>query len=910
MQTFLEETLSTIRKEHKDLSSLILILPSKRAGGFLKNYLRETASKTNFAPKIISIEEFIEELSNLKIIDTTELLFKSYEVYLNTNVIQEKEDFEVYTSWATTLLADFNEIDRYLIEPAPFFNYLSGIQDINHWYVKGEKTPLIENYLKFWNGLHNFYENLKSTLLLEKIGYQGMVYRKAAEDIEHYCHTKGNQQHIFIGFNALNNAEQHIFQELLEKGNTDVFWDVDAHFFNDRKHSASLFLRKYVNQWKYYQSSLPRIIGNHFESKKKFQFVEVQKNIGQAKYVGELLSKFSKKDLAKTAIVLADEKLLIPILHSLPNNISSVNITMGMSLKTFPLTHFFELLFAQHLNSRTTLYYKDVLNILNHSITPSILSDTQSIVKAIHSQNISHISLEMLYDLSSAANRGVLKDLFGDWKNSSKKALRLCIKLIQLFKENLKDNPVELAVLYKLYAIFSKINTLNDSFLYLKSIKTIHSLFSELAASTTLDFKGDAYKGLQIMGILETRVLDFENVIMTSINEGVLPAGKSNASFITYDLKQQFGLPHYTEKDAIYTYHFYHLLHRSKNVTLLYNNQSDGLNAGEKSRFLLQLEIEKHRNHSIQKVVLAPTINIAPHQLNTIEKTKAVMERLKEIANKGFSPSSLTSYIRNPIDFYFQKVLRISDFEEVEEMVAANTLGTIVHDTLEAFYKPFEGAFLTSEILTQMKVKINKEVTKQFRTSFKAGSFDKGKNLLIFEVAKRYVSNFIDYELSEIKKGNQIKIVQIETSLEIVVPISELDFPVKIGGKVDRVDEYNGQLRVIDYKTGRVEQSNLEIVDWGEITKDYKYSKVIQVLAYALMINKDIPFQKAEAGIISFKNLNGRFLKFATKDKPGSRTKLAEVTHETLAIYTTELKKLILEICNPNLPFTEKEIDS
>ncbi len=909
MQTFLEETLSTLRKEHTDLSSLTLILPSKRAGGFLKNYLRETATKTNFSPKIISIEEFIEELSDLKIVDTTELLFKSYEVYLNTSAIHEKEDFEVYTSWATTLLADFNEIDRYLIDPEPFFNYLSSIQDINHWYVKDEKTPLIENYLRFWSGLHDFYENLKSALLLEKIGYQGMVYRKAAEDIEHYCSIKDARQHVFIGFNALNNAEQHIFQELLETGNTSVFWDADAHFYTDGKHSASLFLRKYTNEWKYYQSNTPRIIGNHFQKEKQFQFVETQKNISQAKYVGELLSNLSENEIQRTAIVLADEKLLIPILHSLPDNISSVNITMGISLKTFPITHFFENLFAQHVNSRTTLYYKDVLSILNHPITSSILPDAPDIIGVIHSKNISHISLEMLYSLSSESNRNILNDLFGDWENSSKKALRICVKIVKRLKDKLKDNLVEIAALHQLYLVFSKINALNDSFFYLKSIKTIHGLFSELASSTTLDFKGDAYKGLQIMGILETRVLDFENVIMTSVNEGVLPAGKSNASFITYDLKQQFGLPHYTEKDAIYTYHFYHLLHRSKNITLFYNNQSDGLTVGEKSRFLLQLEVEKHQNHSIQKLVLAPNVTIKPNQQKTIQKTQAVLKQLEEIANKGFSPSALTSYIRNPIDFYFQKVLRIRGFEEVEETVAANTLGTIIHDTLEAFYKPFESVFLTSEILVQMKRQIDEEVTKQFHTSFKAGAFDKGKNLLIFEVAKRYVSNFIDYELSEIKNGNQIRIVQIETNLEVAIPISELNFPVKIRGKVDRVDEYNGQLRIIDYKTGKVEQSHLEIIDWEKITEDYKFSKVIQVLAYALMINKDTPIQKVEAGIISFKNLNSGFLKFATKDKPGSRTKLADVTQETLDLYITELKKLILEICNPSIPFIEKEID-
>ena len=310
MQTFLEETVIAIKEEYPNMASLTLILPSKRAGGFLKNYLRKTATTTTFAPNIISIEEFIEELSDLKIIDPTELLFKSYEIYLTTNANQEKDDFETYTSWATTLLGDFNEIDRYLIDPKPFFSYLSSIQDINHWYVNDHKTPLIENYLKFWNSLLEFYERLKLNLLNEKIGYQGLVYRKASEDIEHYINSDPEKKHIFIGFNALNNAEQSIFQELLESSNTKVYWDIEAYLYKDKKHSASIFLNKYLNEWKYFQTNLPSSIGSNYEKEKNFQFIEVQKNIGQAKYVGEILSNYSADELNKTAIVLADEKLL------------------------------------------------------------------------------------------------------------------------------------------------------------------------------------------------------------------------------------------------------------------------------------------------------------------------------------------------------------------------------------------------------------------------------------------------------------------------------------------------------------------------------------------------------------------------------------------------------------------------
>ena len=284
------------------------------------------------------------------------------------------------------------------------------------------------------------------------------------------------------------------------------------------------------------------------------------------------------------------------------------------------------------------------------------------------------------------------------------------------------------------------------------------------------------------------------------------------------------------------------------------------------------------------------------------------MERLREIAKKGFSPSALTTYIRNPIDFYFQRILKLNEFEEVEETVAANTMGTIVHDTLENFYKPLEGKSLSTQNLLEMKQRINEEVMFQFKETFKGGTFSKGKNLIIFEVVKRYISNFIDREITEVQAGNDIKIIKIEANLTLEIPISELGFPVKIHGKVDRVDEYNGQLRIIDYKTGNVNQGDVELIEWEELIQDYKYSKAFQILTYALMMNKDIPLNNAEAGIISFKNLGAGFLKFGTKTSAYSKRE-QQITSVTLENFTVELKKLILEICDQNIPFTEKEIE-
>ncbi|MDN3722984.1 PD-(D/E)XK nuclease family protein [Aequorivita sp. SDUM287046] len=908
MKSFLEEVISTISKSNSNIFDYILILPSKRAGSFLRNILKNNATQTSFAPIILSIEEFVEDLSNLKIIDNTELLFKSYNAYLKTASFNEKEDFESYSSWAGTLLNDFNEIDRYLINDNAFFRYLTSIKTLERWGVQDSQTELINNYLQFWNGLPEFFQNLQSLLLKEKLAYQGLAYRVAASNVENYAHFNRNQKHVFIGFNALNTAEQSIIQELLKNENNQVLWDTDAYFYEDQNHSASYFIRKYLKEWKYFRNDAPIVIANNYKNPKSFNLIEVQKNISQAKYVGQLLENISEDELKKTAIVLGDENLLMPILYSLPKNIKSLNVTMGISIKNFPAVNFFELLFNIHLQSTTTYYYKEIISILNHPLGVLVVPNASEIVNTIISQNLTHLSLEDLLKFADINSHHVVLLLFDNWNDDSAIAIKNTLLLIDTIQRNHPSQSIESEVFFQLKNVFEKIEALNQKYPHLKSVRSVLRLFTELAATTSLDMEGDAYEGLQIMGVLETRVLDFENVIITSVNEGIFPSGKSNASFITYDLKQHFNLPTFSEKDAIYTYHFYRLLHRAKNITLLYNNQPDGLNAGEKSRFIRQLEVEKHPNHTIDKKIISPTVQIEPKQLKQIIKTEDVMNRLQDIAAKGFSPSSLTSYIRNPIDFYFQKILRLNELEEVEETVAYNTLGTIVHDALETFYQPLCGVALTVHHLSAMKQRIHDEITRQFKKTFRGGVFNKGKNLIIFEVAKRYISNFIDREIAEVTAGNIIKILQIETPLVMDLPIPELEFPVRIHGKVDRVDEYNGQLRIIDFKTGSVSQADVEIINWKDINLDYKFSKSFQVLTYALMMNEKSPLLNAEAGIISFKNLGSGFLKFGVKEKAGNRNKSQIITNETLENFTVELKKLIREICDPNIPFIEKEI--
>ncbi len=341
---------------------------------------------------------------------------------------------------------------------------------------------------------------------------------------------------------------------------------------------------------------------------------------------------------------------------------------------------------------------------------------------------------------------------------------------------------------------------------------------------------------------------------------------------------------------------------------LIYNTEDEGVGGGEKSRFLYQLEIDKIKKHQLSKYIASseiPKLNRAPL---IIVKDDAIIKKIKELAANGLSPSALTTYIRNPIDFYYKYVLGISESDQVEETIAANTLGTVIHNTLENLYKPLENKLLSIEDVAKMIAQIDVEIKYHFRKEYSKLDITQGKNLLIFEVAKRYVYNFLKAEEEVLKSGSQIRIIAIESNLKAALKIPELDFPVFIKGKVDRIDELDGQLRIIDYKTGKVNKSDVVLMDWDVITEDYKYSKVIQVLAYAYMqYNEQSLSESFQAGIISFKNLKEGFLKFGTKTSVRGKVDY-EITSEVFDEYLSQLKKLIMEISTLEIPFTEKEV--
>ena len=914
--TFLHNLAQEVLKNHSDtLAELTIVLPNRRAKVFLLDELKSLITNNVFAPEIISIEDFIQDVAGIRSIDSVELLFEFYEVYLSLTDSNQQESFESFANWAKTLLQDFNEIDRYLLVPNKILNYLENIKEIEHWSVDiNKRTDLIEKHLAFWKKLPDYYHSFYQYLLNKGVGYQGLIYREAVQNLDHFSENNNGKQFVFAGFNALNQAEEKIIQHLLALDTAKIYWDIDETLLYDSFHDAGLFQRRFKSDWIHYKTHPYEWIVNDFKEEKNIHVIATSKSIGQAKIAGSIIEKHIEENnssLQNVALVLGEENLLLPILHSLPNTVDALNITMGFSSKNNPAQLLIAKLFKMHSNALTrnassyVMYYKDVLDILTHPlIEPFVNAD--DLVYRINKNNYTFITHKKVEELHPEGNE-LFQFLFKKWDMNSVAVLENLSQILLKIKDNLsyenEEEKITNAFVYSIFKVINKMISYFSEHKQIDDIKTLQAIYKQVIDVAEVSFEGEPLNGLQIMGVLESRVLDFETVIITSVNEGKFPAGKSTNSFIPYDVKKEYGLPTFKEKDAIYTYHFYHLLQRAKTIYLIYNSDSEGFDAGERSRFITQLEVEKQPKHNLTSQHYNPDVPNIAHQPIVVPKTESIMLRLREIAEKGFSPSSLTTYIRNPIQFYFQRILRISEADEVEENIAANTLGTIIHAALEELYTPFIGRILTIADVKSCFAKIDDEVLKQFKEVYKEGEIKKGRNLLAFEVAKRNVHNFLKQELESLDQGDEVQIVALETTYERTLTDVRLPFPVLIKGNVDRIELRNGKVRIIDYKTGKVDKNNVVLKDWNGLTEDIKNDKIIQLLAYVFMYEPKANGQEIQAGIISFKNLKTGFLPFKLKE---DKDENPVISKEIMENYLEQIVVLVQEILNWEVPFEEK----
>ncbi len=905
-KSFISDVLNDILKTTESFKNVTFILPSQRAKIFLK---RAITSKITFSflPEMLSIEEFISKVSKIEKIDSINLLFHFYSIY--KKVEKQPVSFDAFASWAFTALQDFNEIDQNLIKTKEFFLYLKDIQRLKKWSVHGEikETELIKSNYSFLEKLAPFYDALYEFLKEKNLGYQGLIYREACKKIDAFLEKHSYKRHFFIGFNALNKAEEYIFQKVLNFGNADIYWDIDSDFYNSN-HQAGKFIRKYKSTWNYYFKKDIKFLGNTFSESKNIKVIGVSKNITQIKYVGEILQKIN--DFSSTALVLADNSLLPIVLNSLPKNVKSINITMGYPLKNIPLVSLFYSVFQLFISQErldkigsNEFYYKDFTRFIRHPNISGLLPNINRFCNKIAKHNIIYINktlIDELLEKTDVKHKSVIKNMFSPFASIDGFIYRI-LELISLLKEEVDE--LEREYFIRFYSLFSKLETLQKEHKYFYDIKILSLFFKQLIASESLAFTGEPLRGLQLMGMLETRALDFDNVILVSANEGILPASNQQNSFIPFDVKLEYGLPTYKDKDSIFSYHFFRLLQRAKNIFITYNNELDSYGSGEKSRFVKQLEMS--RNDVLRKTI-TPKVSSDKIELKEIIKNESIFEELKILSEKGISPSVLTSYLQNPIEFYKNKILHINRSEEAEEIVAFNTLGNIVHKTLYELYAPFVDRFLELNDVELIKKKYFDIAAKHFKKEFGNSDINTGKNLLIFEVVKRFIYNFLLKEAELLKDtNNKLKILSVEEKLETEINIDGIEFPIKIHGIIDRIDELNGVIRIIDYKTGMVNKSELKVIDFKKL-KDRKQYKAIQVLLYAFIYIKSKKHnfnQPLQAGIYSFKNSNSGFL-FVNFSSDYKIPKI-EIKQGIITDFISEITKYIKEIFDIEFSFNE-----
>lgn len=939
MQSFLEKTVDhLVAKYGDDISELCIVLPNRRAGLFLKTHFSNKIKKTFWSPEILATEDFVALLSELQPADPTTLLFELFETVKTCNP-NNTESFEEFSKWGQILLSDFNEVDRYLVDAKQLFGNLKDIKELDTWSLNSteELSDFQKQYLEFWQQLGGYYTDFVQRTLSKKHAYQGLAYRVVAENLEEKIKKHSWKKIIFAGFNALNLAEEEIIERLVDMDKAEIIWDTDAYYVKNNHQEAGRFFRKYDNSGKFKKFPERNTVFAEellTKGKKNITIIGAAKNVAQAKVAGSIITdiKSKTKSLQTTALVLADENLLFPVLHSLPENLPDINVTMGYPLKNTPVAGYFDLLFNLHENAQKiaggranySFYHTDLVKLLSHPYTSIALSTAEErlnirpVVQKIQSRNIVFAGTKMIGKLFAVDHEKefeLLKPLFDHWKSPTDATT--CVQyVIELLKNGIvalqdasADNKasLELEYLFAFTKISKRIQVLMQDYPdSVADIKTLRSVQNQIVRSSTLPFYGEPLMGLQVMGMLETRTLDFENVVLLSCNEDILPSGKAVNSFVPFELKRHFGLPTYSDKDSIFAYHFYRLLQRAENIYLLYNTESDALGSGEKSRFLTQLIYELPKvnpNVTItEQLVNIPVLSNTGSNVISIEKNEQIYERLKQKAEYGFSPSGLNKYRNCALQFYFQDVAGLKEAEEVEEVIGADVLGNVIHDVLEKLYQPFINKKLSVEDIRQMKPKVEGMALTAFEEYYERAEISYGKNLLTLKVALKFILNFLDTEVETIKaaeKAAQPLIIRsLEQELETIITTKFGD--VKVKGKADRIDALGALIRIVDYKTGAADNKELKFDDWELILSDTTLAKSFQLLMYAYMFQKMNPQIKdnIQSGIITFRELSAglKMVKAAGSDT---------LNEQVLKDFEAQLATLLSDIMDKDKTFDQ-----
>lgn len=905
-----------------DRDSTTIVLPGKRARLFLQQAIARIASQPVWAPEVLTMEEFVYDHLNLESVDEITLALTLWEVVCNTP--DHGVTFEQFSGWASIVLQDFNDVDLYLADAKQVFTNLLDARELQLW-IPGEQdelSPYEIYYLRFYGQLAGWYSSLQNKLLSKQTAYQGMAFRMLAENPSKLTARKNAGKVIFAGFNALTPSEERMIHTLAQSGSGSVIWDADLYLLDPRQ-EAGHFIRRWHQRYPGTSTVNPTTTLAH--QTKNINVYGLHGNRAQARFAGELLME-AQTDL-KTAVVLPDESLLLPVLNSIPPHITRFNVSMGLSFRHTPALSWLnlnlQLLVGTGHRPGSWIRVTHLLPLLRHPWlklltepdhhTPARLKDPAA------SLDRRFYPTETLINILSKvwSHKGKLPGL---WLAPVTTPLDFIDRMDLLLREMLNspslctrpfDNgaiTTSLKLLKRLADALPRDTNPAEGFAQLRF------LLSRLLQQTSIPFSGEPLEGLQILGLLETRNLDFDHIILLSANERVLPAARKPQTLIPWDIRRFHDLPGVQHQDAIYAYHFYHLLQRARRIDILYNTDVSSDLSGEASRFIRQIETELiHENPAItyQHQKLSSQVRKAdPLPALSIPKSEPVLTTLKQLlTTRGLAPSNMSHYVRCPLMFYFSYVAGLREPEEIEESLDFRELGTLVHAALQSLYDPGQAdpepksTMLTESLLRKGIEEADLLIGVGIRKIIGGQAPLTGRNLIIAEVASFMVQRFLMKEL-EVIKTQSIEVVGVEQELThtLLMNIAGDQTEIKFKGYADRIDRTDGILRVGDYKTGKTDARDLAFESIGELFTDPGKEKAFQLATYIWLLEKQHPGEPITAAIFTLKSPQNYQHSLSTKI--GQSTEVVRGLPEG---FEEGIRALVNELLDPSRPFAQTE---
>jgi len=936
MTPFLKSVAEYLHQTYQsELQDVCLVFPNRRAGVFFSRYLAQYIDKPIWMPQVQTISELMKDLSGLHPADPLTLVFHLYQVY--TKEKKTTETFDEFYYWGEMLLNDFDDIDKYLVDPKQLFQNLSDLKEIEKQFSLPEEqikvirefwvniklheaSPLKDDFISVWTVLYNVYNEFRQLLQSKGLAYEGMMCRQVVNNIRgEKPMNMPFHRYAIIGFNALNECEKAFFLYLKKNDLADFFWDYDDYYIENEWHEAGFFIRKnlelFPQPW-----TMPA--QKSLTSPKNIQIIAVPSDIGQAKLISTVLQNMNvdRNRMADTAIVLADETLLIPVLSSLPDEVSEVNVTLGYPFRYTPVYSFFEALIAMQKNVKQfkdgsyRFYHRDTTALLNHPYVQKICGVEANLLLSyilqynrvfLTKEEVSkHEFLTQLFSISKSS---------GDLLNYLTEIGAKTARLVSVNTDIQSEGNFHREYWFTFITAVNRLNDLLSSENIPLEIPTLIRVLRKMISALSIPFKGEPLAGLQVLGVLETRTLDFSNIILLSANEGVLPKSDASNTFIPYNLRKGFGLPTIEHQDAVYAYYFYRLIQRAENVTLLYNSQG-GNKAREMSRFIYQLKYEsvfKITEQSMNfRVSLSDEKDIIVYK--SVEVMEALLRFTAETENSRFlTPTALNAYLECSLRFYFRYVAKIYEKEEVTEDIEGSMFGKLLHKAMEEIYSQFLKTSMTKEMFDDLignKVFIEAVILKAFAVEFFKKPDDTpqlhGKSLLVKEVLRKYIFRILEVDRSLAP----LIPLEFEGSFETTIPVQSNGkvISVRIGGKIDRIDQIEDTIRVIDYKTGPINRKFYDIPGLFESEGKNQSKEAFQILMYAFILSEHNDYRNSPIvpGIYGMREIFGS--KFESRLYQGKKEFIDSI-YQVKEEYAEGLKQLLEDIYNPELPFVKVE---